>query len=89
MALVTCPPSVWMGRSSNPGLAVGTRNSVSPLCLGAPALVRARTNTWLATCAVLVNIFCPLITQPAEALSVTRTAVVLADATSEPESGSL
>ena len=56
-----------------------------PWCLGTSGLVRASTNTWLASCAVLVNIFRPLITQPAPA----RAAAVLADATSEPVSGSV
>lgn len=70
---------------SYPALSVGTRNIDSPLCLGTSGSVRASTNTWLHSWAVLVNIFWPLMTHS----SPSRTAVVFAAATSEPESGSL
>ena len=58
---------------------------VSPLCLATSWLVRARRNTKLASWASVVNIFCPLMTHS----SPSRSALVLMEATSDPESGSL
>ena len=69
MALVRWPPSVYTGWSSKPGESLGTRNMVRPLCLGTSGLVRARTKTCEQTWAVLVNIFCPLITHSSPSLT--------------------
>ena len=60
-------------------------NVVSPLCLGTSVLLRVSMKTWVPRWAVLVNIFCPLISHS----SPSRSDRVLAAATSEPESGSV
>ena len=79
------PPRVATGRTSIPGVSIGTRNIVRPRCLGASGSVRVSRNTYWASWAIVVNIFCPSITQ----LSPSRTARVVTAATSEPASGSL
>jgi hypothetical protein len=66
-----------------PGLSIGTRKKVMPLCRGPPP-VRASRIACAAMCARLVQIFCPVTRQPPSA----RTAFVRSDARSEPASGS-
>ena len=68
-----------------PGVSMGTRNMVRPLCLGTSGFVRVSRITQSDTCAMVVHIFWPVITHS----SPSRTAFVVMDATSEPWSGSL
>ena len=76
---------VGSGCRSKPGELVGTRNMVSPLCLGSDVSVRVIRKTCVANWALEVKIFCPLITHS----SPSRTARVLALAMSDPPSGSV
>ena len=57
---------------------------MSPLCLGASRSVRATSMHHFEWCASVVHTFCPVTSQS----SPSRTAVVLTDARSEPDSGS-
>ena len=68
-----------------PGVSIGRMNIVRPLCLGTSGLVRVSRMIHLASWAIVVHIFAPLITHS----SPSRTARVVSDATSEPTSGSL
>ena len=70
---------------STPGESSGTRNMVRFLCFGASGSVLVSRKTYLALCALDVNILEPLMIQ----LSPSRTARVLHVATSEPPSGSV
>jgi hypothetical protein len=46
----------------SPGVFMSTRMNVMPLCLAALGSVRTRKNPISATCAMLVQTFCPLST---------------------------
>ena len=70
---------------STPRLASGTRNIVSPRCLGSSRSVRVMRKVYWQFCAPVVKIFDPLITHS----SPSRTARVFAAAMSEPPSGSV
>ena len=76
---------VGTGWTSIPGVSIGTKNMVRPLCLGTSGLVRVSRITQSASWAMVVHIFWPLITQP----SPSRAALVVMAAKSEPWSGSL
>jgi hypothetical protein len=67
-----------------PGESMGTMIMETPLCLGASGSVRTATQLWLAVCAPVFHIFCPLMTQ----WSPSRTAFVFRAARSVPASGS-
>ena len=79
------PVSVRTGCTSIPGVSIGTRKNVRPACFGPSVLVRVSSRTQSDSSATLVNIFWPSMRQP----SPSRTALVRAAATSEPESGSV
>ena len=83
--LVVSSPMVGMGCRSNPGELVGTRNMVMPLCLGSVGSVLVIRKIWVANWALVVKIFCPLMTHS----SPSRSARVLALAMSDPPSGSV
>ena len=84
--LNSCPPAMLMtGRTSTPGDFISTRMKLMPRCLGASGSVRARHMIQSDRCASVVQIFAPLITYS----SPSRTARVLNEARSEPDSGSL
>src|SRR5262245_59101880 len=70
--------------TSMPGLLIGNMNTVSPLCFDTSQLVRARHNPQSDHHAPVVHTFDPFSTHP----SPSRTAVVSAPATSEPQLGS-
>ena len=76
---------VGTGWTSIPGVSMGTKNMVRPLCLGTSGLVRVSRITQSASWAMVVHIFWPFITHP----SPSRTALVVMAAKSEPWSGSL
>ncbi len=63
---------------------MGTIIIEMPLCFGASGSVRTATQLWVATCAIVFHIFCPLITHS----SPSSTARVRSDAMSVPASGS-
>ena len=67
-----------------PGVSIGTRNMVRPLCLGSVGSVRVMRKTCVPFWALVVKIFWPLMTHS----SPSRSARVLALAMSDPPSGS-
>ena len=79
------PPVIWRsGRTSIPGVDIGTTNIVRPRCLAASGSVRARHRPMSARWALEVQTFWPSRTQ----LSPSRVARVRTPARSEPASGS-
>ncbi len=83
-ALVRMPDQVQSGCTVMPGRSMGTIIIEMPLCLGASGSVRTATQLWLAVCAPVFQIFCPLMTHS----SPSRAARVLRLARSVPASGS-
>jgi hypothetical protein len=77
------PSMCASGRTVTPSLSIGSRKYVIPRCRSPPP-VRASRMACAASCARLVQIFCPEIRQPPSA----RSALVRRDARSDPESGS-
>jgi len=80
VALVRSVPIVCTGSTVMPGVSIGRRNIVRPLCLGTSVSVRVNKISHLASCAMVVHILAPLITNS----SPSRTARVTMDATSLP-----
>ena len=83
--LVSRPPIVWIGTISIPSTSRGTQIIVSPSCLDSPLVVRQTISTWSAMWALEMKTFWPLITKPPS----TRSAEVVSEPTSEPDSGSV
>ncbi|MNC93610.1 hypothetical protein D3C83_102760 [compost metagenome] len=73
------------GRTSIPGLSMGTRNTVIPRCLASSCEVRARRKHHCAIDAYDVHTFWPWMRHP----SPSATAAVASEARSEPAFGSL
>ena len=82
---VLAPVISRIGRISIPGRSIGQMKYETPLCLGASGFVRAIKMPYLAYCAPLVQIFCPLTMYS----SPSRTARVPKFAKSLPLPGSL
>ena len=82
--LVRSSPTVGSSWISTPGASIGIRNMVRPLCLGSVGSVRVIRKAYWQFWALVVKIFCPLMTHS----SPSRTARVLAPAMSDPPSGS-
>ena len=80
-----CPVGIRSGRTVTPGACMSMTIVVMPSCLGASGFVRTVASPRPATCAPLVQTFCPLMSQPPSV----RTALVLMPAASEPAPGSL
>ena len=84
--LNSCPPAILIiGRTDTPGDFISTSTKLIPRCFGASGSVRVSSIIQSARCASVVQILPPLITRS----SPSRTARVLRDAKSEPDSGSL
>ena len=54
------PSMVWIGRTVTPGVFMSTRMKVMPSCFFAAVSVRASTKIQSAYCALVVQVFCPL-----------------------------
>jgi hypothetical protein len=84
-SLNSASPVIWTkGRTSTPSWSMSIRKYVRPRCLGASGSVRATSMHHLASCAYVVQTFCPVTTHSLPL----RTARVFSDARSEPEPGS-
>ena len=75
---------VWIGLTVTPGVFMSHRKNEMPSCFFTLPSVRASTKIQSAYWAKVVQVFCPLMTQP----SPSRSALVRSPARSEPAPGS-
>ena len=80
-----CSSRLRIGRTSTPGLSIGTSRKLMPCCALALRSVRASTKIQLASVPMVVQVFWPLITHSPSR----NTASVRRLARSEPALGSL
>ena len=87
-SLVRSSPIVQIARISTPGWSSGTSISVMPRCLSFGS-VRVPSQYHSAKCAEVVQVFCPLSSQPVTPSCSWRSALRRIDAASSPALGSL